>query len=123
MQVGWEAVRPDGPGSSKEEEYRLSVALLPLRLRIDQNMVTFLQGFFTPSDPDKGAKENKGSEEVASSSSAAQEAEGESRTVSFQLLFIDYILIQCGSCRQILYVQVKLHRCSKCPILVFWFNP
>ena len=104
MQVGWEAVRPDGPGSSKEEEYRLSVALLPLRLRIDQNMVTFLQGFFTPSGPDKGAKENKGSEEVASSSSAAQEPEGESMTVR----------LSCPG--QVTSMQ-------RVSILVFWFNP
>lgn len=58
------------------------MALLPLRLRIDQNMVTFLQGFFTPSDPDRGAQENASSEEGASSSSAAQEAESKSMTVT-----------------------------------------
>ena len=75
-------MRPDGAGSTKEEEYRLSVALLPLRLRIDQNMVTFLQGFFAPSDPNKGAKETASSKERASNSSAAQETEGEGVTLS-----------------------------------------
>ena len=37
-----EAVKPD----SGNEELRLKVSALPLRVRIDQDIVTFLQGFF-----------------------------------------------------------------------------
>ncbi|KAL0044023.1 hypothetical protein WJX82_003156 [Trebouxia sp. C0006] len=74
LQVELEAVKPDGPGSTKEEEFRLSVALLPLRLRIDQNMVTFLQGFFTSPNPEHGTEEDEG--KVTSASSTVQEPEG-----------------------------------------------
>ncbi len=42
MQVELEAVRP-GEGEGSEEELRLSMALLPLRLRIDQAVVDFCQ--------------------------------------------------------------------------------
>ncbi len=42
VQVELEAVRP-GEGEGSEEELRLSIALLPLRLRIDQAVVDFCQ--------------------------------------------------------------------------------
>jgi hypothetical protein len=42
IQVELEAVRP-GEGEGSEEELRLSVAMLPLRLRIDQAVVDFCQ--------------------------------------------------------------------------------
>ena len=42
VQVELEAVRP-GEGESSEEELRLSIAVLPLRLRIDQAVVDFCQ--------------------------------------------------------------------------------
>ena len=84
MQVELEAVKPDGPGSSKEEEFRLSVALLPLRLRIDQNIVTFLQGFFTSSNPELGTEGDEG--KVTNASSAVQEPEGKNaRLLSISL--------------------------------------
>ena len=41
LQVELESVRPD----SGNEELRLKVSALPLRLRIDQDIVTFLQAF------------------------------------------------------------------------------
>ena len=41
VQVELAAVRPDGGGG--EEELRLGAAVLPLRLRIDQAVVEFLQ--------------------------------------------------------------------------------
>ena len=68
MQVELEAVRPDGAGKAEEEEYRLSVALLPLRLRVDQNMVTFLQAFFT--SPDRGNNGGTNEDRMVSSSPA-----------------------------------------------------
>lgn len=74
VQVELEAVRPDGAGQA-EEEYRLSVALLPLRLRIDQNIVVFLQGFFAASEADKGTEER--SKEVAAATVTDQQPEGE----------------------------------------------
>ncbi|KAA6418149.1 MAG: Autophagy-related 2 [Trebouxia sp. A1-2] len=74
LQVELEAVKPDGPGSTKEQEFRLSVALLPLRLRIDQNMVTFLQGFFTSPNHEHGAEEDEG--KATNASSTVQEPEG-----------------------------------------------
>jgi len=80
LQVELEAVKPDGPGSTKEEEFRLSVALLPLRLRIDQNMVTFLQGFFTSSNPEHGTEEEEG--KVTNASSTVQEPEGKNADFS-----------------------------------------
>ncbi|KAL3156294.1 hypothetical protein ABBQ32_012565 [Trebouxia sp. C0010 RCD-2024] len=61
FQVELEAVRPDGAGQA-EEEYRLSAALLPLRLRIDQNIVAFLQDFFSAPEADGGTKERLGGE-------------------------------------------------------------
>lgn len=55
LQVQLEAVWPDLAGRARaEEEYRLSVALLPLRLRVRQSMVVFLQDFFTPAAPPRG---------------------------------------------------------------------
>lgn len=51
-QVELEAVRPGGDNSG--EELRLSAAVLPLRLRVDQAVVEFLQGFFAPPNPDEG---------------------------------------------------------------------
>lgn len=74
VQVELEAVRPDGAGQA-EEEYRLSVALLPLRLRIDQNIVVFLQDFFAASEADRGTEERSCAEEVAAATH--QQAEGE----------------------------------------------
>lgn len=41
-----DSVRPDPEAEPELEEYRLAVALLPLRLRLDQDVVTFLQAFF-----------------------------------------------------------------------------
>lgn len=43
MQVELESVCPD----SGNEELRLKVSVLPLRLRLDQDVVTFLQAFFS----------------------------------------------------------------------------
>lgn len=40
-------MRPD-PDSNGGEEMRLHVALLPLRVRLDQRVVTFLVSFFGP---------------------------------------------------------------------------
>ncbi len=80
LQVELEALKPDGPGSTKEEEFRLSVALLPLRLRIDQNMVTFLQGFFTSANPEHGTEEDEG--KATSASSTVQEPEGKNAEFS-----------------------------------------
>lgn len=51
-QVELEAVRPGGDGGG--EELRLGAAVLPLRLRVDQAVVEFLQGFFAPPNPDEG---------------------------------------------------------------------
>lgn len=76
VQVELEAVRPDGAGQA-EEEYRLSVALLPLRLRIDQNIVVFLQEFFAASEADRGTEERSNAEEVAAMTMADQQSEGE----------------------------------------------
>ena len=47
LQVELESVRPD----SGDEELRLRVSSLPLRLRIDQDVVTFLQTFFAADGP------------------------------------------------------------------------
>ena len=47
-----EAVRPGGEEGG--EELRLGAAVLPLRLRVDQAVVEFLQGFFAPPNPDEG---------------------------------------------------------------------
>lgn len=52
MQVELEAVSPSGQDSG--EELRLGAALLPLRMRIDQAIVDFLQVFFAPPNPDEG---------------------------------------------------------------------
>lgn len=51
-QVELEAVRPGGGEGA--EELRLGAAVLPLRLRIDQAVVEFLQVFFAPPNPDEG---------------------------------------------------------------------
>ncbi len=69
-------MRPDGAAKAEEEEYRLSVALLPLRLRIDQNMVAFLQGFFASPGPDRGNDESTSREDGTSNASTVQELEG-----------------------------------------------
>ena len=76
VQVELEAVRPDSAGPA-EEEYRLSVALLPLRLRIDQNIVVFLQEFFAASEADRGTEERSNAEEVAAATMPNQQPEGE----------------------------------------------
>ncbi|BDA50280.1 probable autophagy-related protein 2 at C-terminar half [Coccomyxa sp. Obi] len=52
FQVELEAVRPGG--DSGGEELRLGAAVLPLRLRVDQAVVEFLQVFFAPPNPDEG---------------------------------------------------------------------
>ena len=70
LQVELEAVRPDGAGKA-EEEYRLSVALLPLRLRIDQNMVGFLQAFFAASEASQGRQEEESNPELAATATPA----------------------------------------------------
>ena len=46
-------MRP-GEGEGSEEELRLSVALLPLRLRIDQAVVDFCQVGLPPQSPSPG---------------------------------------------------------------------
>ena len=52
LQLELEAVRPDVAGNGQqEEEFRLSMKLLPLRLRLHQSMITFLQGFFASPVP------------------------------------------------------------------------
>ena len=71
VQVELEAVRPDG-GSQAEEEYRLSVALLPLRLRIDQNMVAFLQAFFTAPESGTGSQEGSDTQQSDGANAAIQ---------------------------------------------------
>ena len=77
-------MRPDGASQSQqEEEYRLSVALLPLRLRIDQSMVTFLQSFFATSDT--AAKEASADASAGTAvTDTVQESEG---TVFHSFLF------------------------------------
>ena len=47
LQVELTAVKPDvACKAQQEEEYRLSASLLPLRLRLHQSMISFLQSFF-----------------------------------------------------------------------------
>lgn len=83
MQVELEAVRPDGAGQA-EEEYRLSVALLPLRLRIDQNIVMFLQDFFAASEADRGTEERTEAEEAAAATVTNQQRDGENLVLLYQ---------------------------------------
>lgn len=76
MEVELEAVRPDG-ASQEEAEYRLSAALLPLRLRIDQNIVTFLQDFFAAPEEDRGTEERHNAEEGTLAVATTQQSDGE----------------------------------------------
>ncbi len=46
LTVVQDAVRPDPVAEPNLEEFRLAVALLPLRLRLDQDVVAFLSAFF-----------------------------------------------------------------------------
>lgn len=78
-------MRPDGAGQ-EDEEYRLSAALLPLRLRIDQNIVTFLQDFFAASEADRGTKENSNAGEGTVVTTTDQQSEGETFVISVWLL-------------------------------------
>ncbi len=54
-QVEVEKVKPshsqDSGDMSGAEEFRMQVALLPLRLRLDKHVITFLQAFIAPQDP------------------------------------------------------------------------
>ena len=75
LQIELEAVRPDGAGQA-EEEYRLAVALLPLRLRIDQNMVVFLQAFFAASEPGMGKQDESSPQLTATGMPAVQPLDG-----------------------------------------------
>lgn len=64
MQMELEAVRPDSGGG---EELRLLVSSQPMRLRIDQDVIIFLQSFFTLEANDSP------SESVAREDSAVEE--------------------------------------------------
>lgn len=75
VEVELEAVRPDGAGQ-EDEEYRLSAALLPLRLRIDQNMVTFLQDFFAAPKEDRGTEDRPSAEQGTLVTASDQQSEG-----------------------------------------------
>ena len=59
MQMVLEAVRPSSHAALGAQEYTLAVALLPLRVRLDQHCVTFLQqllaGEETPAEPSRSA--------------------------------------------------------------------
>ena len=77
LQVELEAVRPDGAGQA-EEEYRLAVTLLPLRLRIDQNIVLFLQDFIAGSQGDRGTNERSNAGEASVVHANVQPHEGAS---------------------------------------------
>ena len=81
VEVELEAVRPDGAGQ-EDEEYRLSAALLPLRLRIDQNMVTFLQDFFAAPEEDRGTEEKPNAEQGTLVTATDQQSEGEIFVIS-----------------------------------------
>ena len=54
-QVEVEKVKPshsqDSGDMSGAEEFRMQVALLPMRLRLDKHVITFLQAFIAPQDP------------------------------------------------------------------------
>lgn len=54
-QVELETVRTsNGQGGRKQggaEEHRMRIALLPLRLRLDKHVITFLCAFIAPQDP------------------------------------------------------------------------
>ena len=57
LQMVLEAVRPSSHAALGAQEYTLAVALLPLRVRLDQHCVTFLQqllaGEETPAEPSR----------------------------------------------------------------------
>lgn len=48
LQMELESVKPD----SGNEELRLKVSALPLRVRIDQDVVAFMQAFFAQEEDD-----------------------------------------------------------------------
>ena len=84
LQMELEAVRPDGLShSQQEEEYRLSVALLPLRLRIDQTMVAFLQSFFATSDTSATKEAAANASAQTAVTDPVQESEGTTFTACF----------------------------------------
>ena len=84
-QVELEAVRPGGEEGG--EELRLGAAVLPLRLRVDQAVVEFLQAFFAPPNPDEGDGEliNWADEDDEGTDDSATEEEEATGAAAFPL--------------------------------------
>ncbi|KAK9805512.1 hypothetical protein WJX72_002557 [[Myrmecia] bisecta] len=76
FQAELEAVRPSAGAGSGAEEYRLHVSLLPLRVRLDQNVVTFLQAFFSDPSARLGPPEADLLDTESEAGSAAADDEG-----------------------------------------------
>jgi hypothetical protein len=66
-----ETVRPDPQGPPESDEYRLGVALLPIRLRLNQDLVSFLVLFFGSVADAVAAVENPLTAAVAATLAAA----------------------------------------------------
>lgn len=77
-----ETVRPDPQGPPESDEYRLGVALLPIRLRLNQDLVSFLVLFFSSVADAVAAVENPLTAAVAATSAAAVGASAEGATGS-----------------------------------------
>jgi autophagy-related protein 2 len=71
-----ETVRPDPHGPPESDEYRLGVALLPIRLRLNQDLVSFLVLFFGSVADAVAAVENPLTAAVAATSAAAGATDG-----------------------------------------------
>jgi hypothetical protein len=69
-----ETVRPDPQGPPESDEYRLGVALLPIRLRLNQDLVSFLAVFFGSVADAVAAVENPLTAAVAATAAAAAPA-------------------------------------------------
>ena len=97
MQAELESIRPD----DGHEELRVKLSALPLRLRLDQNIVTFLQNFFT---------EEKGKDSLLDSFEKV-EWEEESRVTKKK----GKVVIQATLhvCIFHLYIQIDRHDCHK----------
>jgi autophagy-related protein 2 len=66
-----ETVRPDPAAAPEVDEYRLGVALLPLRLRLNQDLVAFLVAFFGSVSEAVAAVENPLTAAMAAAAAAA----------------------------------------------------
>lgn len=71
-----ETVRPDPQGPPESDEYRLGVALLPIRLRLNQDLVSFLLLFFGSVADAVAAVDNPLTAAVAATQAAAAAAGG-----------------------------------------------